>query len=95
MIHKEQRKKLKEVLGHNYTEQVLKILKEHKVTNRRGTAYGKSMIRNVFTGLNENKAIEDAIMELCIRTLAETKKTVETRNEILGIEMKDSVLQRS
>jgi len=95
MIHKEQRKKLKEILGYHYTAGVLQILKEKKVTNRRGTAYGTSMIRNVFTGLNENKAIEDAIMELCIRTLAETKKTVETRNEILGIEMKDSVLQRS
>ena len=85
MIHKAQRKKLKEVLGHQYTEKVLKILKEHKVTNRRGTAYGKSMIRNVFNGLNENKAIEDAIMELCVRTLTESKKTFEERNQILGL----------
>ena len=95
MIHKEQRKKLKEIIGHQYTEKVLKILKEQKVTNRKGTAYGTSMIRNVFNGLNENEAIEDAIMELCVRTLAETKKTVEERNKILGIETKDSVLQRS
>ncbi len=85
MIHKEQRKKLKEVLGYHYTKGVLKILNEHKVTNRNGTAYGTSMIRNVFNGLNENKAIEDAIMELCVRTLTESKKTFEERNQILGL----------
>lgn len=88
MILKEQRSKLKKILGYHYTAGVLKILKEKNITNRRGTAYGTSMIRNVFTGLNENKAIEDAIMELCIRTQAETKETVEKRNKILGIEMK-------
>ncbi|QHI35783.1 hypothetical protein IMCC3317_11310 [Kordia antarctica] len=85
MIHKEQRKELKKILGYHYTAGVLKILKEKKITNRNGTAYGSSMIRNVFTGLNQNEAIEDAIMELCIQTQEKTKKTVETRNQILGI----------
>ncbi|QHI36974.1 hypothetical protein IMCC3317_23450 [Kordia antarctica] len=85
MIHKEQRKELKKILGYHYTADVLKILKEKKVTNRKGTAYGTSMIRNVFNGLNENKEIENAIMELCIQTQEETKKTVEKRNRILGI----------
>jgi len=85
MIHKEQRKKLKEVLGHRYTEQVLRILKEYKVTNRRGTAYGKSMIRNVFNGLNENKAIENAILELYTRSIEKTEKTESLKNQLLGI----------
>ena len=85
MIHKEQRKKLKEVLGHQYTEKVLKILKENKVTNRRGTAYGKSMIRNVFNGLNENKAIENAILELYTRSIEKTEKTESLKNQLLGI----------
>ncbi|MBC8753560.1 hypothetical protein H2O64_02680 [Kordia sp. YSTF-M3] len=85
MIHKEQRKKLKKVLGYHYTKGVLKILKEKKITTRKGTPYGSSMIRNVFTGLNENKDIENAIMELFIQTQEDTKKTFEKRNQILGL----------
>jgi len=85
MIHKEQRKKLKEVLGHNYTEQVLKILKERKVTNRKGTAYGKSMIRNVFNGFNENKTIENAILELYTRSIEKNEKTESLKNQLLSI----------
>jgi hypothetical protein len=85
MIHKEQRIKLKKVLAHNYTKGVLKILKEKKITNRRGTPYGSSMIRNVFNGLNQNEAIEDAVMELFIQTQEDIKETVEERNRILEI----------
>lgn len=85
MIRKEQRKKLKEILGYHYTEGVLKILKEKKVTSRNGKAYGSSMIRNVFNGLNENEEIENAIIELFVRTQEELKKTMEERNRILGI----------
>ena len=85
MIHKEQRTILKKVLGYHYTENVLKILKQKRITNRKGIAYGSSMIRNVFNGINENKDIENAIMELCIQIQEETKHTVEQRNQILGI----------
>lgn len=85
MIRKEQRKKLKEVLGYHYTEGVLKILKEKKITSRNGKPYGSSMIRNVFNGLNENEDIENAIIELFIRTQEDVKETTEARNRILGI----------
>lgn len=85
MIRKEQRKKLKEVLGYHYTEGVLKILKEKKITSRNGKPYGSSMIRNVFNGLNENEDIENAIIELFIRTQEDIKETTEARNRILGI----------
>ncbi|WP_046743829.1 hypothetical protein [Kordia zhangzhouensis] len=86
MIRKEQRKKLKEVLGYHYTEGVLKILKEKNVTSRNGKPYGTSMIRNVFNGLNENEDIENAIIELFIRTQQDLKETIEERNRILGIQ---------
>lgn len=86
MIHKEQRRKLKEILGYHYTEGVLKILKEKKITSRSGKPYGSSMIRNVFNGLNENEDIENAIIALFIRTQEEEKETVEARNKILGIQ---------
>lgn len=85
MIRKEQRKKLKEVLGYHYTAGVLKILKEYNITSRNGKPYGSSMIRNVFNGLNENEGIENAIIELFIRTQEEKKSQVEERNRILGI----------
>ncbi len=86
MIHKEQRRKLKEILGYHYTEGVLKILKEKKITSRSGKPYGSSMIRNVFNGLNENEDIENAIIALFIRTQEEEKEIVEARNKILGIQ---------
>ncbi|WP_046755064.1 hypothetical protein [Kordia jejudonensis] len=85
MIHKEQRRKLKEILGYHYTDGVLKILKENKITSRNGKPYGSSMIRNVFNGLNENEDIENAIIELFIRTQEDVKETQEIRNRILGI----------
>jgi hypothetical protein len=86
MIHKEQRRKLKEILGYHYTDGVLKILKENKITSRNGKPYGSSMIRNVFNGLNENEDIENAIIALFIQTQEDIKETVEERNRILGIE---------
>ncbi|QHI38273.1 hypothetical protein IMCC3317_36630 [Kordia antarctica] len=85
MIRKEQRRKLKEVLGYHYTEGVLKILKEKKITSRNNKPYGSSMIRNVFNGLNENEDIENAIIALFIRTQEDVKETFEERNRILGI----------
>ena len=85
MIHKEQRTELKKLLGYHYTAGVLKILKEKNITSRKGTLYGSSMIRNVFNGLNENKHIEEAIMELCIQTQEKTKKAFDRRNQILGL----------
>ena len=86
MIHKEQRRKIKEILGYHYTEGVLKILKEKRITSRSGKPYGSSMIRNVFNGLNENEDSENAIIELFVKTQEADRQTLETRNRILGIQ---------
>lgn len=85
MIGKKQREKIKEVLGYHYTGGVLKILKENKITSRNERPYGSSMIRNVFNGLNENEDIENAIIELFVRTQEDIKQTEDARNRILGI----------
>lgn len=85
MITEKQRKELKKVLGYHYTNDVLKILKKRGITNKKGTAYGRSMIRNVYNGLNENKEIENAIMELFITKQEEKEKELKARNKILGI----------
>ncbi|WP_298427983.1 hypothetical protein [uncultured Kordia sp.] len=85
MIHEEQYKKLKKVLGYHYTDRVLKILKENKVTNRKGKPYGTSMIRNVFNGLNENKKIENAILELFAQTIEKSERQEALKNELLEL----------
>ena len=85
MIHKKQREELRKVLGYHYADEVLYILNMHGVTSRKGTPYGKSMIRNVYNGLNENKKIESAIMELYVKKKKEKEETFNTRNEVLGI----------
>jgi hypothetical protein len=85
MIHKKQRKILKKILGSHYTDKVLHILKEKSVTTRKGTAYGSSMIRNVFNGINENKAIESAILELFTQKLEKSEKMEVLKNELLAM----------
>ncbi|MFK7747816.1 MAG: hypothetical protein AB8B65_05475 [Kordia sp.] len=85
MITEKQREKLKKILGYHYTNDVLKILKKRGITNRKGTAYGSSMIRNVFNGLNENKEIENAIMDLFINKQEEKEQQLKARNRILGV----------
>lgn len=86
MIRKQQRIKLKEVLGYHYTDGVLRILKERNIKSRNGRPYGSSMIRNVFNGLNENEDIENAIIELFVRTQEGIKEIDDARNRILGIQ---------
>ena len=85
MIHKEQREKLKKVLGYHYTEDVLKILKEKKILNSKGKPHGTSMIRNVFNGLNESKDIENAILELFVQNLKKDERREALINELLGL----------
>ena len=85
MIHKEQRKKLKEVLGYHYTAGVLKILEENNILNRKGKPHGTSMIRNVFNGLNQSKDIENAILELYTENLEKDERREALKNELLGL----------
>ena len=95
MITEIQRKKLKEIIGYHYTNDVLKILKTRGITNRKGIAHGKSMIRNVFNGIGENKDIEAAIFDLCVEKLKEKDKETKRRNEILGIESDNDKLNHN
>jgi len=75
MITKKQREKLKSILGYHYANDVLKILKKRAITNRKGTACGKSMIQNVYNGINENKDIKAAIFNLCVEKLRKKNLT--------------------
>ncbi|MEM6718358.1 MAG: hypothetical protein AAF611_03485 [Bacteroidota bacterium] len=85
MITKKQREKLREILGYHYTKEVFKLLKERKVTNKKGNQYSSSMIRNVYNGINENKDIENAIFDVCIKKMEEKEKETKRRNQILDI----------
>ncbi|AXG68196.1 hypothetical protein KORDIASMS9_00386 [Kordia sp. SMS9] len=95
MITKKQHEKLKSILGYHYANDVLKILKTRGITNRKGTAYGKSMIRNVYNGLNENKKIEAAIFDLCAQKLKEKEEETNRRNKMLGIESNTDTLNQN
>ncbi|MCH2197050.1 hypothetical protein [Kordia sp.] len=92
MITKKQHEKLRSILGYHYTEDVLKILKERSITNRKGTPYGSSMIRNVYNGLNENENIEKAIFDLCEQKIKATEEETNRRNKLLGIDAKSGYI---
>jgi len=85
MIKKEQRKKIKQVLGYHYTSEVLELLAAQNITSRSGKPYGKSMIRNVLNGINENEVIENAILALYIKKQEFLEARERRRNEILGL----------
>ncbi len=92
MISKEQREKIKKMVGREYAFQVAEILKEYGVKSRNGTAYSLSMIRNVYNGINENMAIESAIFELYMRKKKVKNEIEHARNKILGISQESSEL---
>ena len=84
MIKKEQRKKIKQVLGYHYTSEVLDILAEQNIVSRSGKPYGKSMIRNVLNGINQNDAIENAILALYVKKQEFLAARERRRNERWG-----------
>lgn len=63
MIKKTERKRLKKLLGWNYTSAVLAILKNNNITNKKGNPFSASYITQVLNGKENNDAVEDAIFE--------------------------------
>lgn len=61
MISEQVKIQLKEYLKTNYTEDVLKILANKQITNRDGSDYSSSMVKNVLNGFQENIEIEKAL----------------------------------
>ena len=61
MITELERKQLKTLFQSHYTDDVLKILSERKVSNRNGKPHNAKYIRMVFQGVRQNSDIESAI----------------------------------
>ena len=64
MITEIERKELRELFQGYYTDDILEILKEKKVTNRNGKSHSIPYIRMVFQGVRNNADIEAAIWQL-------------------------------
>lgn len=64
MISKTQKKKLKNILGRDYSKDVLKILDENGAVNRLGNPYNTGYIIWVFNGERNNHDVEEAIFKL-------------------------------
>jgi hypothetical protein len=85
MIKKEERVVLKEQLGSNYVKKVREILQQNQIYRRNGLPYSSSMIRRVFNGYCEHKAIEDAILKAYLKSKQESELYVVRKRKILGL----------
>ncbi len=73
MITELEQKELKLLFQGRYTEDVLKILSERKISNRNGEPHNAKYIRMVFQGIRKNADIESAIWHLA----AQRKRNLE------------------
>ena len=91
MIRKTQQKRLKKILGNEYTEGVLKILQDKKITNRLGNPHSAEHIINVFTGFRNNADVEAAIYELAQKRQSESEQSKLKYRKILSTKKPDAV----
>lgn len=82
MITKRERKKIKKILGNEYSPVVAKELRKAGVMNRNGDEYSDGMIRNVFNGY-EHASIERAIYSAIETKYKEDLKEKKRREAIL------------
>lgn len=64
MMNKSTRRKIKRVIGTQYTDEVLAILNQRGKKNKQGAPYNAAYIRTVFSGIRNNRDVQDAIYDL-------------------------------
>ena len=64
MITEIERKELRELFQGYYASDILKILKNKKITNRKGKPHTTQYVRMVFQGVRNNSDIEAVIWQL-------------------------------
>lgn len=84
MITAVQRNKMKKVFKTGYSNDVLKLLEEKEIWNKKGLPFSKSYITHVFNGRNSNNAIEEIIIELYQKRLHEETMIILRRKEIFS-----------
>ena len=84
MITKQERLKLKEVLGSNYAPELVNFLKGCNIVKRDGQNYSAAMVRRVLNGY-EHPDIEKAIIEFAAQKLEKAKAWNAKKAAILGL----------
>ena len=82
MISKNEQKRLKKLLGHQYAKEVSAILKRKKITNKFGVAHSAEYIRMVFQGYRKNTDIERAIIDLAIQRKKEKDSLLRSKSNL-------------
>lgn len=82
MITATQRNKMKKAFKQGYMRMVQDILKSKNITNKNGGQHSFGYICNVFNGRNNDHQIEEALIELYVKSKEEHAKTRIIRKEI-------------
>lgn len=80
MILKRQKARIIKIIGKHYSAPILEFLKKKNITTKRGTPYTSSYIRMVICGIEENRVIENAVLELCKQEI-DKKRALELSKE--------------
>ena len=83
MITETERKELRQLFQGHYTEDVLEILEEKKITNRNGKPHNIQYIRLIFQGVRKNQDIETAIWQLAVERKKELEEQELQKQQIL------------
>lgn len=83
MISEEVTTRIKSVLGHRYTGQILEYLYEKRIFNSRGTPYSRSYISEIVNGTRTNLIVEEAIIDLCNNKANVVKNVSFKKKELL------------
>ena len=84
MITAGQRNKMKKVFKTGYSKEVLKLLAEKSIWNKKGLPFSNSYITHVFNGRNTNNDIEESIIQLYQKRLYEEATIILRRKEIFS-----------
>jgi hypothetical protein len=82
MITKQQKKRIKKILGNHYVAVIQEELNSQEKFNKDGNPYSSSQITNVMNG-QPHKVIEDSIFSATQKKIIANEKLKEERDAIL------------
>lgn len=83
MISEELTTRIKCVLGHRYTSQILDYLDKKRIFNSLGTPYSRGYISEIVNGTRTNLLVEEAIIDLCNNKAKVVKNVSFKKKELL------------
>ncbi|MDM1441885.1 hypothetical protein HX056_00845 [Myroides odoratimimus] len=83
MISEDLTTRIKCVLGHRYTSQILDSLDKKRIFNTQGKPFSRSYISQVVNGIRENLHIEEVILDMCATKTKNYKKIVNKKKQFL------------